>query len=148
MFGFFGNASRRRAAVTVVAGLATIDGRLRERGLDAAGLAEELVAAVWTPKPLRAGRQVFGYPSAIAVALEALSNGLFILSGRPYELEVVARTLVRTASHLREPAAAKELSDLDYQLIQTITEHFMRHPVIQVMAKGGSLEAACIQYAG
>ena len=147
MFGFLRNAGRRRSAVKVVAGLIAMDGSLRDQGLDAPKLAAELVAGVWVSKPLRSGRQVFGYPGPLAVAIEALSNGLSILHGRPDELEIVARALVRTTSQLREPSAAKDLSDLDYQLIQTVTAHFLRHPVIQAITRGEALKTACVKYA-
>lgn len=147
MLGFLGNASRRRAAIKAVAALIAMDGSLRDQGLDAPKLAAELVAGIWVSKPLRSGRQVFGYPGPIAVAVEALSNGLSLPRRRPDELEIVARALVRTTSHLREPSAAKELSDLDYELIQTVTAHLRSHPVIQAMARGEALKSACIEYA-
>lgn len=142
MFGFGKEAHQRREGMKLIrAGLdAEVDRRADIRahlGLapekvattSHGPLAEKLMAGVskWPTRSF-AG-QVMPKPSAMGLALEALSYGLDRLGNRPADQQLVLGALGKVLSF-----AAKnqdKMNDADYELFQILGARYVSHPLVK-----------------
>ena len=132
MFGFGTEARQRREAVKIMY-LAMVRAHvdLVDEPSDALphpALADELMGRVSKWPTRRFAGHALPNPSAVGLAMEALSYGMDELSARPADQQLVIGALGQV---LRDAAEHQDkINDADYELFQLLGKRYVTHPLV------------------
>ena len=135
MFGLGKEARERREAVKIIRTAMEMASVREELGLppepgatDRATLAEQLMARVSKWPTRRFAGQVLPNPSAVGLAIEALSYGLDDLRSRPADQQQAIGGLGRVLRYAAEHP--DKINDADYELFKMFGHRFVNHPAV------------------
>jgi hypothetical protein len=95
---------------------------------DRATLAEQLMAGVSTWPKCKFAGQLLPNPSAVGLAMQALSYGLDDLSSQPADQQQVFGALGKVFRYAVEHP--DKINDADYELFQILGRRFVNHPAV------------------